>query len=80
MTARSLSMRRAWIEISQDMYNAIGLWVALHAESVDRNTGQNTSSSDEYTVALHAESVDRNNNSVETVALNTGRSPCGERG
>ena len=35
---RSLSARRAWIEIAEDWLNAGSLSVALRKESVDRNT------------------------------------------
>ena len=57
---RSLSMRRAWIEISCLAWKDIFRRVALHAESVDRNSGRTQDRAAEITVALHAESVDRN--------------------
>ena len=37
-SVRSPSSRRAWIEIVDDLSSAIGDYVALLAEGVDRNT------------------------------------------
>ena len=56
----SLSARRAWIEIAQDILTALNNIVALRKESVDRN--KNTLQYEYYNsmVALRKESVDRN--------------------
>ena len=56
---RSLSARRAWIEISVKDLNAHLYYVALRKESVDRNLyyGDGLTFAD---VALRKESVDRN--------------------
>ena len=76
---KSLSARRAWIEI---LFGRCYTWivgVALRKESVDRNfvlmlncmIGP---------VALRKESVDRNNDTTQKRKINPGRSPQGERG
>ena len=57
---RSLSARRAWIEISVVIIHILPFLVALRKESVDRNWCSNTAASACYTVALRKESVDRN--------------------
>ena len=56
---KSLSARRAWIEISEDWLNAGSLSVALRKESVDRN-GVSLNYKEVLYVALRKESVDRN--------------------
>ena len=57
---RSLSARRAWIEID-DMRMAVCAWiVALRKESVDRNILLALLFRLKLTVALRKESVDRN--------------------
>ena len=58
---RSLSARRAWIEILLLAAGVTlgGLWVALRKESVDRNIWVNKTQSPP-SVALRKESVDRN--------------------
>ena len=55
----SLSARRAWIEISQAAAALAWPPVALRKESVDRNTEEDTHTTQTY-VALRKESVDRN--------------------
>ena len=58
--SESLSVRRAWIEITSRDYISQAQWVALRKESVDRNLGEDVVAElDEY-VALRKESVDRN--------------------
>ena len=57
--ARSLSVRRAWIEISTTSSQRPGKAVALRKESVDRNAGKVGKLADAV-VALRKESVDRN--------------------
>ena len=56
---KSLSARRAWIEIRPRMFCRCRVHVALRKESVDRNFGDNP---EIYIgcVALRKESVDRN--------------------
>ena len=76
---KSLSARRAWIEILTDDVSTGGKIVALRKESVDRNTvflilplfGA---------VALRKESVDRNDTVQIVIIVMHGRSPQGERG
>ena len=60
-TRQSLSARRAWIEIGNNLsmsYNAAK--VALRKESVDRNCRDGTTAAVSGRVALRKESVDRN--------------------
>ena len=58
---RSLSARRAWIEITQRRdFKRLGLLVALRKESVDRNIIKITRVHPHGGVALRKESVDRN--------------------
>ena len=59
-TARSLSARRAWIEMSPLMWPWSPLNVALRKESVDRNTNPGSTTLTFPGVALRKESVDRN--------------------
>ena len=76
---RSLSARRAWIEIPDARPRICGTFVALRKESVDRNL---------YFlqclvcrgVALRKESVDRNIGASYGRTAKIGRSPQGERG
>ena len=56
---RSLSARRAWIEMPGAAGRFLGLWVALRKESVDRNQVVG-SLAQLCCVALRKESVDRN--------------------
>ena len=56
---RSLSARRAWIEIFESPICEVLLDVALRKESVDRNKDAGGTES-VYNVALRKESVDRN--------------------
>ena len=56
---KSLSARRAWIEIAITAAFIMCLLVALRKESVDRNHVCNTTST-RPSVALRKESVDRN--------------------
>ena len=58
-TGKSLSARRAWIEISRAANCQHRSHVALRKESVDRNSTR-LASSRASTVALRKESVDRN--------------------
>ena len=76
---RSLSARRAWIEIPIVPVELTTLVVALRKESVDRNTyyiGRFL----KCCVALRKESVDRNTQRRDFKALGLRRSPQGERG
>ena len=57
---RSLSARRAWIEILYQLYDTYAKVVALRKESVDRNSIVSASFRACTTVALRKESVDRN--------------------
>ena len=57
---RSLSARRAWIEIWHIHGFLHGLPVALRKESVDRNVRPPAGSHVAHKVALRKESVDRN--------------------
>ena len=75
----SLSARRAWIEIIDDLEPSRTRKVALRKESVDRNSLGANAAPTEW-VALRKESVDRNNTvQIEIVKMH-GRSPQGERG
>ena len=57
----SLSARRAWIEMSFDVFLACMKEVALRKESVDRNSKIAKKVLTSTYVALRKESVDRNN-------------------
>ena len=57
--SRSLSARRAWIEIVAILISGLMIVVALRKESVDRNIKREMSLIRPY-VALRKESVDRN--------------------
>ena len=57
---RSLSARRAWIEISIGLTAQSGAEVALRKESVDRNHRKDGRYQRKEMVALRKESVDRN--------------------
>ena len=57
---KSLSARRAWIEIRWGMQRPAGGAVALRKESVDRNYFPALCSISVQKVALRKESVDRN--------------------
>ena len=57
---RSLSARRAWIEISSSLDNILAGVVALRKESVDRNLWWGVRKAVGSLVALRKESVDRN--------------------
>ena len=59
--SKSLSARRAWIEISGSLDDILAGGVALRKESVDRNSIALASIRVSITVALRKESVDRNN-------------------
>ena len=68
MTDRSLSARRAWIEIGNVVVTAIPhVQVALRKESVDRNIRSRTLAPSGI-VALRKESVDRNDVIVDETA------------
>ena len=56
---KSLSARRAWIEIIRVYYKERCIYVALRKESVDRNFGMERKMQ-AAVVALRKESVDRN--------------------
>ena len=77
---RSLSARRAWIEIR--IYDMSAAWnrVALRKESVDRNNISTNYHIRVREVALRKESVDRNTNFHSASLFNLRRSPQGERG
>ena len=77
--AKSLSARRAWIEI-EDNYDLISCDnVALRKESVDRN--DRVCKADFLNaVALRKESVDRNSRCTKDSSILISRSPQGERG
>ena len=77
--AKSLSARRAWIEISAVMRQNPGKHVALRKESVDRNI-KRMPLIKFYLVALRKESVDRNDVLAVSAILELSRSPQGERG
>ena len=62
--AKSLSARRAWIEICCTCRAFWLLAVALRKESVDRNADGVVSGSGDYVVALRKESVDRNTDPI----------------
>ena len=67
---RSLSARRAWIEILCCVVFCLGVKVALRKESVDRNSF-GLSCIDTVSVALRKESVDRNDFPVVPAELTT---------
>ena len=58
--SRSLSARRAWIEILDNIEITQAKRVALRKESVDRNAVDSLGRADYCSVALRKESVDRN--------------------
>ena len=60
LTTRSLSARRAWIEIHLIPSKGTLRNVALRKESVDRNNSLESKQIDPSVVALRKESVDRN--------------------
>ena len=57
---RSLSARRAWIEMLKITITVDDVTVALRKESVDRNINQEEDTGKTVFVALRKESVDRN--------------------
>ena len=76
----SLSARRAWIEIIDDLEPSNTRRVALRKESVDRNSAGTGCDRAKKNVALRKESVDRNSTYVARLPRCQGRSPQGERG
>ena len=76
---KSLSSRRAWIEIDEPIILPASMGVALLTESVDRNVFIMLHGFKHY-VALLTESVDRNTPPAGQIADAIGRSPHGERG
>ena len=77
---RSLSARRAWIEIVAILSSGLlSVQVALRKESVDRN-GEIIVPGPPVMVALRKESVDRNIGASYGLTAKIGRSPQGERG
>ena len=78
--SRSLSARRAWIEITVGGAREEFEAVALRKESVDRNSICPGSWILPPVVALRKESVDRNINREMSLMRPYGRSPQGERG
>ena len=76
---RSLSARRAWIEIYQAGQVVPLCAVALRKESVDRNIKAGEGGQ-VGVVALRKESVDRNSAALAIKEWDDGRSPQGERG
>ena len=79
-TSKSLSARRAWIEIVTLSRFGMLKQVALRKESVDRNVRPPAGPHVARKVALRKESVDRNRASEITGESRLGRSPQGERG
>ena len=77
---KSLSARRAWIEIMRLSIVSRYQLVALRKESVDRNPLNNFTHGRPIVVALRKESVDRNKYVVQCRKILGGRSPQGERG
>ena len=77
---KSLSARRAWIEIIRSSAVCMNRAVALRKESVDRNSSFGRTLPLILTVALRKESVDRNTVHAEGLRFAAGRSPQGERG
>ena len=80
MLDKSLSARRAWIEIVCLTVKHKKSLVALRKESVDRNSKDRLAPMIRDTVALRKESVDRNRQCTGILYLAPGRSPQGERG
>ena len=78
-TGKSLSARRAWIEIIDYIIDYVNDAVALRKESVDRNVFL-TLTVRNVPVALRKESVDRNIQQVDDAFGTGGRSPQGDRG
>ena len=77
---KSLSARRAWIEIASRRRVSGRALVALRKESVDRNNSLESKQIDPSVVALRKESVDRNT-SIDNLTQGVfSRSPQGERG
>ena len=64
---KSLSARRAWIEIWAWGLHGTGAGVALRKESVDRNVYQLLAIGKYAQVALRKESVDRNARSISAI-------------
>ena len=79
-SCKSLSARRAWIEISVSLTTSHVTVVALRKESVDRNAGNCSVAACPFSVALRKESVDRNPIRPAQMSGVLGRSPQGERG
>ena len=77
---RSLSARRAWIEIADYCLGRRPPGVALRKESVDRNRADRRGWQGVRAVALRKESVDRNQQYAAALSAQGGRSPQGERG
>ena len=77
---KSLSARRAWIEIVDYIIDYVNdAIVALRKESVDRNFYYADRNAD-WVVALRKESVDRNSTRSANFRACISRSPQGERG
>ena len=77
-THKSLSARRAWIEIQHMSHDFPAPKVALRKESVDRNVNSHSSTRRKVIVALRKESVDRNRDAgncttAETASLSARR-------
>ena len=79
MTYRSLSARRAWIEMVYYLVVLRRCYVALRKESVDRNPKKGQTNN-KVSVALRKESVDRNLKRLKIMKNRRSRSPQGERG
>ena len=78
---RSLSARRAWIEIGKaETAKTSNAVVALRKESVDRNLKDESEQLTLDEVALRKESVDRNMPGQNLINGIGRRSPQGERG
>ena len=77
---KSLSARRAWIEIGKSTTLTRIAYVALRKESVDRNYHRRRKYLEDVAVALRKESVDRNRGGNTHANRYYSRSPQGERG
>ena len=76
---KSLSARRAWIEIISIRPELGSLW-SLSARRAWIEINVHLTFAAHVGVALRKESVDRNTHSAETIKSNVSRSPQGERG
>ena len=80
MKNRSLSARRAWIEIAVQELIPLADPASLSARRAWIEIGSGDYVQYNYNVALRKESVDRNRQCRNSQNINRGRSPQGERG